>query len=230
MNERLIGILWDSGIILITGALLTYLGYWSASFGRSSEGIAPDRWVGTFRVIARIVGPILCIAAVIMVTVDLCRIHEDPVLAWRQITSQDGRFRISSPAALVKEVKDVAYGERRVTESRFDGVVAPMGFHVSYIDLPASIVKRKPDDVLNKELEAHIQATGVNLLSKESIRFAGFPAVRFKLHDVQKGIFVEGILLLAKERRYQLAVRFTSESSAQNREPFFNSFQVLDGP
>ena len=75
-------------------------------------------------------------------------------------------------------------------------------------------MKTEPDAILNTELDDRVQATRVELLGKETIRFQDCPAVRFKLHDVPGGYFVEGILLLAKGRRYQLAVQFTSESSA----------------
>ena len=151
-------------------------------------------------------------------------------MQWREITSADGRFHVSAPADLIKEVKDIPYGEWRVSESNFRASVPKLGFLVGYIDLPAGMLKTEPNEVLNTELDERVQAAGVELLSKEATRFAGYPAVRFKLHYMPGGVFVEGILLLAKQRRYQLAVHYTSESSAQDCEKFFHSFQVLDGP
>ena len=72
------------------------------------------------------------------------------------------------------------------------------------------------------------RTTATKLLSRETAPFAGRPAVRFKLHHVRGGFFVEGVMLLAKGRLYQLAVQFTSESSLPNRQRFFASFQVLE--
>jgi hypothetical protein len=231
MNGRLvIGILLDSGIILIAGVFLLYLGFLSPIFRRSSEGLAPDRWVGTFRVIARIVGAVLCIIAGFKIFSDIRQASVFQTLQWREITSREGRFRLRAPVDLVEEVRDVPYGEQRVRESCFRGTVPTLGFSVSYTDLPPAVLKAEADKVLNSELKALAQVTGVILLNKESTRFAGCPAIRFKLHYVRGGYFVEGILLLDKQRRYQLAVQFTNESSAQNCEPFFEKFQVLDGP
>ena len=148
----------------------------------------------------------------------------------RSVTSPEGRFRISAPADFVKEVKDVPYGEQRVSESSFRALLPKLGFLASYLDLPAEMAKAEPGEILNAELDGHVHLAGIELLHRELTPFAGFPAVHFKLHDVSKGIFVEGILLLVKERRYQLAFQYTSESSAPNGEQFFNSFEVLEGP
>ena len=46
---------------MITGVFLAYLGYHRPVFRRSSERLVPDRWVGIFRIVARIAGPVLCI-------------------------------------------------------------------------------------------------------------------------------------------------------------------------
>lgn len=230
MNGRLIGILLESGIGLIAGVFLAYLGFLSPVFRRSNEQLAPDRWVGTVRIVARIAGPLLCIFAGLRIYLDFRQENVAQVLPWREYTSTEGRFRISTPADFEKKVKDVPYGERRVSEASFQALAAPLGFLVSYIDLPAEALKSEANEVLNQELAARVRGAGVELLDKETTPFAGHPAVRFKLHYVRGGYFVEGILLLAKERRYQLAVQYTSESSAPNRETFFQSFQALEGP
>ena len=228
MNAKLIGILLESGISVIAGIFVTYLGFLSPIFRRSSERLAPDRWVGAFRVAARIAGPLLCIVAGLRIFYDIRQAGTAEVLQWREFTSPEGRFRISAPADFVKEVKP--YGVQHVNEYCFQALVAPLGFLVSYLDLPADVLKSDPKQILNKELDSHVQVPGIELLHKDTTRFAGYPAVRFKAHYVRGGYFVEGVLLLAKERRYQLAVQFTSDASAQNREQFFNSFRVLDGP
>ena len=220
MNGKLIVILLGPAIGMIAGVFLAYLGFFSPVFRRSSEQLAPDRWVGVFRAITRIIGPVLCIAAGYSIFSAL------EVLPWREFTSLDGRFRISAPGEFVMEVKNEPYG----SESFFRVIVPTQAFLVSYVDLPAGLLKAGPNEVLNSELDARLQVAGLRLLSKESTSFAGCPAVRFKLHNVAGGYFVEGIFLLAKGRRYQLAVQFTSETSAPNREQFFNSFRLLDGP
>ena len=230
MDAKLIGILLESGTCLAAGIFLAYLGFLSPVFRRSSEQLAPDRGVGVFRTAARIVGPLLCLVAGVKSFADIRQARAIPELHWREIASTEGRFRVSAPEDFAKEVKDAPYGERRVSEFYYRALVAPLGFLVSYLDLPAEIQKTEPDAVLNKELDERVRATRVELLGKETIRFKDCPAVRFKLHDVSKGIFVEGILLLAKGRRYQLAVQYTGESSQPDREQFFNSFQVLEGP
>ena len=231
MNGRLIGILFESGVSLIAGLFLAYLGFFSPVFRRSSERLAPDRWVGTFRAIARIVGPLLCIIAVVQYYISPNRgIQQSSMVQarhWREMTSAEGRFRISAPDdfTFTKKVLDVPYGR----ESRFNATGPTLGFVVSFVDVPATSLTAAPNEFLNGELDEHVHAASVELLSRETTRFAGYPAVRFKLHYVPGGDFVEGILLFAKGRLYQLAVHFTSESSTENRERFFNSFQVLDG-
>jgi hypothetical protein len=92
------------------------------------------------------------------------------------------------------------------------------------------MAKAEPGEILNAELDGHVHLAGIELLHRESTRFAGYPAVRFKLYHVRGGYFVEGILLLVQRRRYQLAVQFTGESSGPSREQFFNSFRVVEGP
>ena len=145
---------------------------------------------------------------------------------WREVVPPEGRFRISTPADFVKRVVEEPYG----SESCFRASVPRLGFLVTYIDLPVSVLKADPNEVLNTELEERVKITKVDLLSKKSTRFADCPAVRFKLHDIKKGFYVEGILLLAGDRRYQLAVDYTSESSAKFCDQFFNSFQLVDEP
>jgi hypothetical protein len=226
MNEKLVRILFESGISWIAGIYVTYLGFLSPVFRRSSERLAPDRWVGTFRVLARIAGPVLCILAGLRIFIDFRDESASQVLEWREITSNEGRFRVSSPADFIKTVRDIPYG----SESYFKASLPKLGFLVSYVDLPAGLRNSEPEKLLNGELDINLQAAGLELLGRESIRFAGYPAVRFKLRNTSGGFLVTGVLLVAKERRYQLAFQFTSESLSQSGEPFFDSFQVLDRP
>ena len=215
---------------MIAGIFLTYLGFLSPIFRRSSERLAPDRWVGTFRIIARIAGPLLCIAVGLKIFADIRQENVVEALDWHPITSQEGRFRISAPAEFVKKVNDVPYGGQRVNESCFRAVLPKLEFLVSYLDWPASIPKAEPSELLNTELAVYVQVSGLKLLGKEATRVAGYPAIHFRFQNSAEGFFVEGFLLLAKQRRYQLAAKYTNESSAPNREKFFKSFQVLDGP
>jgi hypothetical protein len=231
MDGRLISILWDSAISIVAGIFLVYLGFVSPLFRASSEQLAPDRWVGSFRIIARIVGPVLCIIAGVRVFADIQREKKLPDLTWHEVHSVEGRFCVLSPKDLTKQVADITYDGRLVRECRFEGIVAPLGFLVSYIDLPASSLKKEPTAILSTELDERIRATGVKRVSNDKpTRIQDYPGIRFKVHNVSGGYFAEGLFLLVKERRYQLAVQYTSESSAPVREKFFSSFQVLDGP
>ena len=228
MNGRLISIVLNSAVSLIAAACLTYLGFFSPVFNRKSERLVPDRWVGTFRIVARIFGPLLCLVAGLKIFDEVRRENagsEIPAAEWREITSAEGRFRISSPKDFDKEVKVKPNG----SESCFRAVLPKIAFLVSYIDLPTSIKKSDSDDILKAKLDELVQAARAERPSTETTRFAGYPAIRFKLRYTRGGYFVEGILLLAKGRRYQLAVDYTSDTSAQDRQRFFNSFQVLDG-
>jgi hypothetical protein len=229
MNERLTGILVESGIEVIAGLFLAYMGFLSPIFRRSSEQLAPDRWLGTVRVSLRILGPLLCLIAGLRA---LGGIHQENVVQvwqWHEFTSPEGRFRVSSPGEFQK-IGESPYGEPQVKESSFAATLPTLGFLVTYVDLPSSMLKAEPNEILNEELDRHVRGTGVKLLSKEATPIAGYPAIRFKLRNVQGGFFAEGVLLLAKQRRYQLAVRYTSESSSQDHEKFFESFQVLKSP
>ena len=160
MNGRLIGILLESGIGMIAGIFLAYLGFLSPIFRRSSEQLAPDRWVGVFRIIARIVGPVLCIVAgsgSLSTSVRPTRVR---TCIGARSRSTEGRFRISSPADFVKEVKDVPYGDG-ISESCFRALVSPAGVPRKLSSIcRQSILKTEPNEVLNTELDAHVQATG----------------------------------------------------------------------
>ena len=154
----------------------------------------------------------------ITTSVGRARTAQVPVAQWREFTSADGRFRVSAPDGFAKEdVKDVPYGTGRVSESTFGVSLPKLRFLVSYADLPPRSEKLEPDKTLNAEFDRLVQANGVELLDKKTAQFAGYPAIRFKLHYLRGGIYVDGIFLLAKQRRYQLALQYTSESSAQDR-------------
>ena len=230
MNERLTGILVESGIEVIAGLFLAYMGFLSPVFRRSSEQLAPDRWLGTVRVSLRILGPLLCLIAGLRAAAGIHQEGEASILQWQEFTPPEGRFRVSIPGKFDMKVRDVFYGGSQVKESCFDVTIPALRFLVSYVDLPTSMLTAEPNEILTKELDSDVRYAGVKLLSKETTHFAGYPAIRFKLHDVSKGIFVEGILLVAKQRRYQLTVNFINETSARDRETFFDSFQVLESP
>jgi len=228
LDERLVTIVLSSGITLAAGLFLIYMGFLSPIFRRSSEALAPDPSVRTFRLIARIMGPLLCGLAGVRMAEDFRRDREPQVLQWREITVPEGRFRVMSPEEFTKDRKDVSCGDWRVTEHCCHAVVPRLGCLVSYLDLPEGVAKLDPAELLNRELDSHVHSGGVTLVSKEPTTFNGYPALHFTLHDVRAGFYVEGTLLLAKQRRYELAVQYTADSSAANRQRFFDSFRILD--
>ena len=103
----------------------------------------------------------------------------------------------------------------------------PLGFQVSYIDLPTSVLKTDPSEVLNRELSDRVKATGVELLDKKSITFKECPAVRFQLRYVRGGYFVDGILFLCQAAAVPVGRPVHQRLFPARHEQFFNWFQVV---
>jgi hypothetical protein len=172
-------------------------------------------------------GLLLCGLASLKIADDIRRELAPQALHWQTQEVREGHFRVASPTEFSKDSRDVPYGEWRVSEHFCRALLPRIGFLISYLDLPDRLRSTDPLEVLNHELDRHLGVGGVQLIDRRATTFAGRPAVQFKLHDVAGGFYVEGFLLRAGSRRYQLAVQYTDDSMSAARKQFFDSFEFL---
>ena len=225
MGKWLIGIVLQAGVILISGLLLAYLGFLSPVFRRSSERLAPDRWVGIFR---NVRGS----------SVRCCVLPPDSKIFSASVRKPRSRTCIGT---ISLRQTGVSAFPRRPTSSRrsgmsptaasarFHAVMPNLGFLVSYIDLPAEILKStecRLEYGTGPAAAGHEVGTA-SQRNDPSERLSGGP-----LQTAQRAgrLFCGGHPASGQRAAYQLAVQYTSEASMPTCDQFFNSFQVLDGP
>ncbi len=235
MNGRLIAILLDSGVSLLAGTWLIYVGYLSPRLGGKGEGEDSDRVLAVFRRIAKFAGPFLCLMAAWQMYRQCLVINRPVTLNWSEIKSTEGRFSVTfpqeplNPKEYASSSVETRYGDGLVTEYRYRTSVVELGLLLTYRDLPDTVLKAIPENVMIDDLRVKVDAAHVQLLGRQPIQVFGHPGIRFKMHDPKRNFTIDGISVLVGRRIYQLACQFTNdEITRENRERFFGSFKILD--
>ncbi len=151
---------------------------------------------------------------------------------WEKVSSADGRFEVSFPAAASRDVKHLKtasgdYAQMTTYKAEYrDGA-----FFVTYTDFPYQI--DDPQFALEKIQEGFIGGVNAKVVSASASTFMGHPARTFQARTEIQGQSIRFTVkaFVVDRRVYQIAVgRFESRMDEPENDRFLSSFRITSLP
>jgi hypothetical protein len=145
-------------------------------------------------------------------------------LDWKELTSEDGRFKVLMPAEPAKQSVKEEPPVGPITVNYYTVKYKADGFFAGWADLPA-----KPPFATDDILKGIAQRYGAEVKSSKEITFQDNPGREFTL-ETNRGRKVVGRLYVVRDRLYELIVIGDGPNPPASAEvkKFFESFQLLD--
>jgi hypothetical protein len=146
-------------------------------------------------------------------------------LEWKEVTSQDGGFKVLMPPGAAKLAAEEEPPVGRITLTTYTVKQNGDGYFVAWADLPPK-PPFEPDDFLKGIAKRYDNAA---VKSSKAVILQDNPGREFEL-ETEKGRKVVGRLYVVKDRLYELIVigDAAKPPASEPAQRFLGSFKLLD--
>lgn len=157
---------------------------------------------------------------------------------WEEFKSNDGNFRVLTPAPLEQKVDTMETGIGELTYHTFFHQ-SPMNdaenvfYMVSYCDYPEGTVHSDSTEMLADffaaTMDAAVESVDGELVYSDDVEIGAYPGKFWRIHYLQGGAVIKTKAFLVKNRYYAVqTIMFREMSLNPKSDRFMDSFSLLE--